>query len=99
VVVATSSVRSSYPDCSCLVIEDSAQSAGAGPVRGTRRSNVVFSDQTLGALGDGGGVLRTMRRLPIESQSLAHKVLARSITTSRTEETSDSMLFRWRFCV
>ena len=41
----------------CPIIEDAAQSLGAGPVRGLAATISFFPTKNLGALGDGGAVL------------------------------------------
>lgn len=45
------------PEVPCPVIEDSAQSAGAGELRGTAAGLSFFPTKNLGAFGDGGAVL------------------------------------------
>jgi dTDP-4-amino-4,6-dideoxygalactose transaminase len=45
------------PTAPCAVIEDSAQSVGAGPLRGRAAALSFFPTKNLGGLGDGGAVL------------------------------------------
>jgi dTDP-4-amino-4,6-dideoxygalactose transaminase len=45
------------PDAPCAIIEDAAQSLGAGPVRGRAAAVSFFPTKNLGAIGDAGAVL------------------------------------------
>jgi dTDP-4-amino-4,6-dideoxygalactose transaminase len=45
------------PDAPCPIVEDAAQSLGAGPVRGAAAAVSFFPTKNLGALGDAGAVL------------------------------------------
>jgi dTDP-4-amino-4,6-dideoxygalactose transaminase len=46
-----------HPDVSCAIVEDAAQSIGAGPVRGAAAALSFFPTKNLGAVGDAGAVL------------------------------------------
>jgi dTDP-4-amino-4,6-dideoxygalactose transaminase len=48
---------STIPAAPCPIVEDSAHSLGAGPVRGIASTLSFFPTKNLGALGDGGAVL------------------------------------------
>jgi dTDP-4-amino-4,6-dideoxygalactose transaminase len=45
------------PDAPCPIVEDAAQSLGAGPVRGRAAAVSFFPTKNLGAIGDAGAVL------------------------------------------
>ena len=45
------------PSAPCAVVEDAAQSIGAGPVRGLAAAMSFFPTKNLGAIGDAGAVL------------------------------------------
>jgi dTDP-4-amino-4,6-dideoxygalactose transaminase len=47
----------SLPAAPCAIVEDAAQSLGAGPVRGRAAAVSFFPTKNLGALGDAGAVL------------------------------------------
>lgn len=46
-----------HPDVRCAIVEDAAQSIGAGPVRGIAAALSFFPTKNLGAIGDAGAVL------------------------------------------
>lgn len=46
-----------HPAVSCTVVEDAAQSIGAGPIRGAAAALSFFPTKNLGAIGDAGAVL------------------------------------------
>jgi dTDP-4-amino-4,6-dideoxygalactose transaminase len=46
-----------HPIAPCAIVEDAAQSLGAGPVRGRAAAVSFFPTKNLGALGDAGAVL------------------------------------------
>lgn len=56
-------LRARHPDVPCAVVEDAAQSIGAGSLRGVAAALSFFPTKNLGAIGDAGAVLTDDERL------------------------------------